>query len=232
MEDAVDWLTDLAVTIQLAEMCGAMHWAFDTTVEWAFNRYSFGRPLASYQEIKHRFADMKMCLEASFAITAQAAEAVDRETPDRTELVSAGKFYVGAQWTGIAPGLCAVARRHWTHLRPRPAPLLAPGDHRRGPFWISEPARHPPDRHTRRPRSDRVTHDHAIESVESFTARAGTWLAGNMPRIEDRGPPPASRAFRRRGAGTHFSRPGTCSARCSTVASQESAYQLTTEARA
>ncbi len=92
---AVEWLTDLAVTIQLAEMCGAMQWAFDTTVEWAFNRYSFGRPLASYQEIKHRFADMKMCLEASLAITAHAADAVDRETPDRAELVSAGKFYVG-----------------------------------------------------------------------------------------------------------------------------------------
>jgi alkylation response protein AidB-like acyl-CoA dehydrogenase len=94
-DGAVQWLTDLAVTIQLAEMCGAMRWAFDTTVEWVFNRYSFGRPLASYQEIKHRFADMKMCLEASFAITAQAADAVDRDTPDRAELVSAGKFYIG-----------------------------------------------------------------------------------------------------------------------------------------
>jgi alkylation response protein AidB-like acyl-CoA dehydrogenase len=94
-EGAVEWLTDLAVTLQLAEMCGAMRWAFDTTVDWAFHRYSFGRPLASYQEIKHRFADMKLWLEASFAITAQAADAVDRETPDRSELVSAGKFYIG-----------------------------------------------------------------------------------------------------------------------------------------
>jgi alkylation response protein AidB-like acyl-CoA dehydrogenase len=92
---AVEWLTDLAVTMQLAEMCGAMRWAFDTTLEWTFNRYSFGRPLASYQVIKHRVADMKMWLEASFAITAQAAEAVDGDRPDRSELVSAGKFYVG-----------------------------------------------------------------------------------------------------------------------------------------
>ncbi|HXY92258.1 MAG TPA: acyl-CoA dehydrogenase family protein [Acidimicrobiia bacterium] len=92
---AVDWLSDLAVTVQLAEMCGAMQWAFDTTLEWARNRYSFGRPLASYQEIKHRFADMKMWLEASLAISARAADAVDRDTPDRSELVSAGKFYVG-----------------------------------------------------------------------------------------------------------------------------------------
>ena len=43
-----------------AETVGAMQRAFDMTVEWAFDRYSFGRPLASYQELKHRFADMKI----------------------------------------------------------------------------------------------------------------------------------------------------------------------------
>ena len=38
-----------------------------STPRWSgrVNRYSFGRPLASYQEVKHRFADMKMWLEAS-----------------------------------------------------------------------------------------------------------------------------------------------------------------------
>jgi alkylation response protein AidB-like acyl-CoA dehydrogenase len=92
---AVAWLTDLAVVVQLAEMVGAMQWAFDKTLDWAFNRYSFGRPLASYQEIKHRFADMKMWLESSYAITASAARAVEADTPERSELVSAGKFYVG-----------------------------------------------------------------------------------------------------------------------------------------
>ncbi|MCU1463726.1 MAG: acyl-CoA dehydrogenase domain protein [Acidimicrobiales bacterium] len=91
----IDWLLDLAVSIQLAEMCGALTWAFDTTVDWAFNRYSFGRPLASYQELKHRFADMKMWLEASCAISADAAAAMDRDQAQRSERVSAGKFYVG-----------------------------------------------------------------------------------------------------------------------------------------
>ncbi len=64
---AVGWLADLAVSMQVAEMCGAMRWALETTLEWACNRYSFGRPLASYQEVKHRFADMKLWLEASHA---------------------------------------------------------------------------------------------------------------------------------------------------------------------
>jgi alkylation response protein AidB-like acyl-CoA dehydrogenase len=72
-----------------------MQWAFDTTVEWAMNRYSFGRPLASYQEIKHRFADMKMWLEASHAIADGAVRAVAQGAPDAWELLSAGKAYVG-----------------------------------------------------------------------------------------------------------------------------------------
>ena len=49
-------------------MVGAADRTFDMTVEWAFDRYSFGRPLASYQALKHRFADMKMWLEASHAL--------------------------------------------------------------------------------------------------------------------------------------------------------------------
>jgi alkylation response protein AidB-like acyl-CoA dehydrogenase len=95
--DALEWLSDLAVLVQLGEMVGAMQWALDTTLEWSFNRYSFGRPLASYQEIKHRFADMKMWLEASYAITDQAAQAMDDGRPERAEIVSTAKLYVGTQ---------------------------------------------------------------------------------------------------------------------------------------
>jgi alkylation response protein AidB-like acyl-CoA dehydrogenase len=91
---AARWLGDLAATLALAEMCGAMGWAFDTTTAWSRDRYSFGRPLASYQAIKHRLADMKMWLEAGLAITARAADAVDRDSPDRSELVSAAKWFV------------------------------------------------------------------------------------------------------------------------------------------
>jgi alkylation response protein AidB-like acyl-CoA dehydrogenase len=91
----MEWLGDLAVVMQLGEMVGAMQWGFDTTLDWAFNRYSFGRPLASYQEIKHRFADMKMWLEASYAITDVAARALDADAENRPAVVSAAKSYVG-----------------------------------------------------------------------------------------------------------------------------------------
>jgi alkylation response protein AidB-like acyl-CoA dehydrogenase len=85
----------VAAVLACAESVGAMQAGFDMTVEWAFDRYSFGRPLASYQEIKHRFADMKTWLEASHAISDAAAVAVSHGAPDAAQLVSAAKAYVG-----------------------------------------------------------------------------------------------------------------------------------------
>ena len=94
-DDQVERQLQLAIVLLDAESVGAMQTAFDTTVEWAFDRYSFGRPLASYQELKHRFADMKTWLEASHAISDAAAEAVAARIPDAAELVSVAKAYIG-----------------------------------------------------------------------------------------------------------------------------------------
>jgi alkylation response protein AidB-like acyl-CoA dehydrogenase len=84
-----------ALVVLNAEAVGAMQTAFDMTVEWAFDRYSFGRPLASYQALKHRFADMKAWLEASHAISDDAAAAVAAGRPDAAVLVSAAKSFIG-----------------------------------------------------------------------------------------------------------------------------------------
>ena len=84
-----------AIVLSCAEAVGAMQTGFDMTVAWAFDRYSFGRPLASYQELKHSFADMKTWLEASHAIADAAAQAVSAGTPDAPELVSVAKAYIG-----------------------------------------------------------------------------------------------------------------------------------------
>ena len=85
----------MALVLLAAESVGAMERAFEMTVEWAFDRYSFGRPLASYQELKHRFADMKTWLEAGHAVTDAAAAAVDAHGADAAELVSAAAAFVG-----------------------------------------------------------------------------------------------------------------------------------------
>jgi alkylation response protein AidB-like acyl-CoA dehydrogenase len=85
----------LAAVVQTAEMVGAAQTVFDFTLDWAFNRYSFGRPLASYQEIKHRFADMKMWLEASHALADAAARHVQRDDADAGQMISVAKAYAG-----------------------------------------------------------------------------------------------------------------------------------------
>jgi alkylation response protein AidB-like acyl-CoA dehydrogenase len=84
-----------SVCLVSAEAVGAMQAAFDMTVEWAFDRYSFGRPLASYQELKHRFADMKTWLEAGHAISDAATQAVASQSADAPDLVCAAKAFIG-----------------------------------------------------------------------------------------------------------------------------------------
>lgn len=85
----------LAIVIQTAESVGAAQTVFDFTLDWMFSRYSFGRPLASYQELKHRFADMKMWLEASHGLAAATAREVQAEAPEAEETASAAKAYIG-----------------------------------------------------------------------------------------------------------------------------------------
>ncbi len=93
--DAVEHQLQLGLVIQCAETVGAMDRAFSMTVEWAFDRYSFGRPLASYQELKHRFADMKVWLEAAHAIADAAADAVADRRPTASHLTSVAKAFIG-----------------------------------------------------------------------------------------------------------------------------------------
>jgi alkylation response protein AidB-like acyl-CoA dehydrogenase len=94
-EDDVATAYHQALALAACESVGAMQVAFDMTVEWAFDRYSFGRPLASYQALKHRFADMKSWLEASHAIADDAVLAVATGRGDAAQLASAASAYVG-----------------------------------------------------------------------------------------------------------------------------------------
>ena len=88
-------LRDVMAVLQAGEIAGAMARAFEMTLQWTFDRYSFGRPLASYQEIKHRIADLRMHLEACEAIAARAARAVGEQAPDASTWAAAAKAYAG-----------------------------------------------------------------------------------------------------------------------------------------
>jgi alkylation response protein AidB-like acyl-CoA dehydrogenase len=85
----------IALLIQCAEVNGGLDRAFAFTLQWAFDRYTFGRQLASYQVLKHRFADLRTWLEACHATAAAAAVAVQNRADDAPELVSTAKAFVG-----------------------------------------------------------------------------------------------------------------------------------------
>jgi alkylation response protein AidB-like acyl-CoA dehydrogenase len=87
-------LLDLVLVMLLGEMVGAMARAFAMTLEWTGDRYSFGRPLGSYQAIKHRVADLRTQLEASEAVAARAADALGRGDAHGRAWSRAGMVYV------------------------------------------------------------------------------------------------------------------------------------------
>ncbi len=92
---------EIALVLQCAETVGVIDRVFEFTLEWMFDRHSFGRPLASYQALKHRFADMKLYLEASQAAATAVARAVQRRDEEAPAKASAAKSYVGDHATFV-----------------------------------------------------------------------------------------------------------------------------------
>ncbi len=85
----------LALALQSAESAGAADRVLEFTLEWAFDRYSFGRPLASYQALKHRFANMKTSLETCHATASGALHALADGSNDAPRLTRIANAYVG-----------------------------------------------------------------------------------------------------------------------------------------
>jgi len=56
-----------------SEQLGVMEWCVDTTVEYAKTRYQFGRPIGSFQGLKHRLADLWVDISQARAAARYAA---------------------------------------------------------------------------------------------------------------------------------------------------------------
>jgi alkylation response protein AidB-like acyl-CoA dehydrogenase len=85
----------LALTLQVAETVGMLDHAYTTTLGYLTDRWSFGRPLASYQALKHRLADMLLGLETAKGCAEAAADAVGTDDPNARRDVGVAKAYVG-----------------------------------------------------------------------------------------------------------------------------------------
>jgi alkylation response protein AidB-like acyl-CoA dehydrogenase len=82
----------IAAVLAAAESVGAMNRDFELAVEYARTRVAFGRPIGSFQAVKHLLADTSLSLEMAKAVVAGAAEA--SSSSDGAGLAHAAKAFV------------------------------------------------------------------------------------------------------------------------------------------
>jgi alkylation response protein AidB-like acyl-CoA dehydrogenase len=93
--------SQIAQVLQCAEVVGILDTVLAFTIQWGFDRHSFGRPIGSYQALKHKYADLKIWFEACRATTNAAVAEVAARSPGADMAVSVAKSYVGEH----APGM-------------------------------------------------------------------------------------------------------------------------------
>jgi alkylation response protein AidB-like acyl-CoA dehydrogenase len=93
---------DRATVALCAEMCGGAQKVLDMTVEYAKIRQAFGRPIGSYQGVKHRAADMLVDVENSKSITYYAAWALDEGVAEGALAASMAKAYVSDAYRRVS----------------------------------------------------------------------------------------------------------------------------------
>ena len=91
----------VALAVQNAETVGATSVVLDFTLQYAQDRIAFGRPIGSYQALKHRFADMRTWLEACHATATASARAVQADAANASELTSVAKAYIADRCPAI-----------------------------------------------------------------------------------------------------------------------------------
>jgi len=83
----------LALALQCAETIGSTDRMYEVLLEYLRDRKSFGRPIGSYQAIKHRLVDMLLWLESAKAATVASLKAVQSEL-DAMSMACIAKSYV------------------------------------------------------------------------------------------------------------------------------------------
>lgn len=97
--DLVDEQLAVACVLTAAESVGTMGRDFRMALEYSKERIAFGRPIGSFQAIKHLLADTSLAVETSEAVTLAAADALGRRLPPGRRMATMAKAFVAD--TGI-----------------------------------------------------------------------------------------------------------------------------------
>jgi alkylation response protein AidB-like acyl-CoA dehydrogenase len=93
---------DVAAIAQAAEQLGGAQRALDMAVEYAKVRHQFGRPIGSFQAIKHRCADLLLEVESLRSAVQYAAAAVAEDSAEVPVVASLVKAYASDVYFHVA----------------------------------------------------------------------------------------------------------------------------------
>lgn len=115
------YVTTVGATMMTALQAGAAQEALDRTVAYLKERHQFGRPLGSFQALKHRCADLLVQVETARTMSWAAAWELSQPSPDR-QLVRTAKTWcsdalsqVTAEMIQLHGGV-AITWEHDAHL--------------------------------------------------------------------------------------------------------------------
>jgi len=101
-------LRDVAAALTSALQVGAAQRGLDMTVAYSLERVQFGRPIGSFQALKHRMADMLVLVEASRSASWGASAAAAAYVSDPTEANQA----ILRRRSAVARSYCSDALDH------------------------------------------------------------------------------------------------------------------------
>lgn len=85
---------DIGAALSAAELLGVAQESFERTLDYLKDRKQFGVPVASFQALQHRAAQLFCELELCKSCVLKALQAIDQDSPDRSTLVSMAKAKV------------------------------------------------------------------------------------------------------------------------------------------
>ena len=92
----------VAIPLAVSQSIGAMRAIIDIANAHARSRIAFGRPIGSFQAVKHMLVDASLGIEMSAAMRDSAVRAVDEAHSDATEIVSMTKAFVARTSIDVA----------------------------------------------------------------------------------------------------------------------------------
>jgi len=138
---AVHRLADLRTIMLTADQIGGARRCLELLVEYLGRRIQFGRPVGSFQAVKHRLADLLVLVESAESASWAAAAAWAADAPDTPLLAVVAGSYCGETYLKVAAEMVQLhggiaitwehpAHRYFKHAHTTATLFGTPADHR------------------------------------------------------------------------------------------------------